>query len=266
MLIRHLRLALLLTLACALCTATAPGAHAQPAPDPSRANLQRENDQLRERVAQLEARIKKLERENEAMKLELERLRAAAPGTTAPPGAPGPPGTVPTTGDVVPLASQAPLACPDALLAALQASYAKQFADRTVEDATKSQYIQDVRKWARAAEREFKGPVEWVIRIDKENLPASPEEPIPFWVIDVQSGKLLHPKVVKATLTRSAASRILENASITVWDVKGSLEAMPITNADRLEQGMLDFPLFIGPFAEFKYELTLRTAMPHETP
>jgi hypothetical protein len=262
MLIRHLRLGLLLALVCASLVASSPGASAQ-ATDPSRANLQRENDQLRERVAQLEARIKKLERENEAMKLELERLRAAKPGAPPPPGTPG---TVPTTGDVIPLESQEPLACPDALLAALQASYATQFADRTVEEATKAQYIQDVRKWARTAEREFKGNVEWVIRVDKENLPASPDEPIPFWVIDVQSGKLLHPKVVKAALNRAAASRILENTSITVWDVKGSLGATPTTNAERAEKGLLDFPPFIGPFAEFKYALTIRTAMPHENP
>jgi len=260
MLVRTLRLGPLLALVCAFLLGAPSGALAQ-ATDPT-VNLRRENDQLRERVRQLEARIKDLERENGTLKLELERMRAAGkPGT---PGNPGAPGSVPTTTDVVPLETQAPMACPDALLAALQASYAKAFEGQTVTEANKAQYIQDVRRWIRSSEREFKGSIDWVIRVDKENLPSKPEEPIPFWVIDPASGKLLHPKTVKSVFARSAASKILENTDITVWDAKGVLAATPITNADRAEQGMLDYPPYIGPFAEFQYELTIRSVLPHE--
>ena len=235
-------------------------AMAQPAD--SAAALRRENDQLRERLSQLEARIKQLERENEALKLEIQRLRDA--GVPVKPGAPPIPGLVPTTTDVIAPQSQQPLASPDALLVALQGSYAEQFGDRPIEDDGKGDRIQEVRRWTREAERSFRGNIEWVIRIDKENLPAAATDPIPFWIIDAESGKLLHAKPVKATIPTRFAVRILENTDTPVWDLRGALTARPTVNADRPDEGLLNFPPFIGPFAEFGYDLSIRNAAPHE--
>jgi outer membrane murein-binding lipoprotein Lpp len=260
---RLARFTTVLALALALMALASPGAVAQNSD--SAAALRRENDQLRERVSQLEARIKQLERDNEALKVEVSRLRAAGtpaqPGTPATPGAPG---TVPVTTDVLPAEGQEPLASPDALLAALVADYTTHFADRTFDDNTRSLQIQEVRRWTRDAERAFKGNIEWVIRIDKENLPPSATEPIPFWIIDPASGKLLHARPVRSVLPVRIASRILESADTPVWDVRGQLAARPTVNAERAERGMLDFPPFIGPYAEFAYDLTVRTAVPRE--
>lgn len=257
---RLTRFSTVLALALALMALASPGAAAQNSD--SAAALRRENDQLRERVSQLEARIKQLERDNESLKVEVARLRAA--GTPTKPATPGAPGTVPVTTDVLPAEGQEPLASPDALFGALVAHYTTHFADRSFDDTTRSQQIQEVRRWTRDAERAFKGNVEWVIRIDKENLPPSASEPIPFWVIDPASGKLLHPRPVRSVLPVRIASRILENADTPVWDVRGQLAATPTVNAERAERGMLDFPPFIGPYAEFAYDLTVRTAVPRE--
>lgn len=250
----------ILALACCLLALASPGAIAQN--DQSRINLQRENDQLRERVQQLEARIGQLERENASLKTEVERLRnAASPKAPGAPATPGAPGNVPTTTDIVPLESQDALASVDALALALQSDYAKVFADRSFDqsDSERTKYIQDVRKWTRDVERQFKGNVEWTIRLDKEHLPSSPEQPIPFWVIDAQSGRLLHNKPVKHGFASRIASRLLEDTDDVVWNIRGQLAAKPTTNAERFERGMLDYPLFIGPFAEFGYELDVRS-------
>ena len=257
---RFTRFTPLLTVLLAMIALHPAPAQAQPAD--SAAALRRENDQLRERLSQVEARVKQLERENEALKLEIQRLRdATIPGK---PGGPPLPPPVPTTTDVIAPGDQQPLASPDALLAALQASYAEEFGDAPVDPDGKSDRIQQVRKWTRDAERSFRGNIEWVIRIDKENLPSAATDPIPFWIIDAESGKLLHAKPVKATIPTRFAVRILENTDTPVWDLRGALTARPTVNAERPEKGLLDFPPFIGPFAEFDYDLSIRNAAVHE--
>ena len=257
----------LVAVALAALALLAPAARAQD--DESLNELRRDNDRLRQRIDALEARLAEQERENLLLRDEVERLlelvreledRAASPppSTTAPGGAPADPDEPPAT----PSVDLGPLSSPPALLEALREHYTETLPEPPAEQRDTPAYIRDVRRWARAAEREFRGGVEWVIAVLDPN-PATPDEaPIRFRVVDPATGAPLHDEHARLVFPRRAARTIHQNSGERYWIVRGAVEARPRVNVERTSPGLFDFPAYIGLYAEFEYSLDVRSIRP----
>ncbi len=246
----------------------------------SPADLRRENDQLRERVAAMQAqlaernrRIKQLEDEVKALKEQAK----AAPGSpaTAPgqaPARPVPPANVPTpkptappgpapTGPTAPLPEDA-RASPEAMFAVLSKDYDKAMESMALEtDDDRKRFIREASKWARGVERQHRGMVEWIIEVVSAT-DSGGRTTVEYRVIDPVSrlpyGTLAHTMVLPSRTGKPLADRQDQK----FWKLTGTFGAKPTINADRESSGFFDVPKLIGPFAEFGYDLTVTTITP----
>jgi regulator of replication initiation timing len=232
----------------------------------SPADLRRENDLLRQRLEQLEAAVAALEENAAALErenAELRRRLEGAPDAPAPdeagatrPSAPEPPD---------------PLELPrysstQALLAHLQRSYEERFEDRTWAGRERKAYLRDVRAWIRDIRREWYEDVDWLIELDPASLEDDTQGGLRYWTLDPATG--VRRTVLPDThrFHRELVRVFLSNRSELHWQVVGSLRADPSFNSDRDEAGAIDFPPFIGPFAELGYDLDIDAAQPTDPP
>jgi len=246
----------------------------------SPADLRRENDQLRERVAAMQAqlaernrRIKQLEDEVKALKEQAK----AAPGTpetapggtparpTPPAGTPAPRPTTPPppapTGPTAPLPAEA-LASPESMFAALTKDYDEATKSMTLEtDDDRKRFIREASKWARGIERKHRGMVEWIIEVVSAT-DAGGRTTVEYRVVDPDSrlpyGTLAQTMVLPSRTGKPLADRKDQK----FWKLTGTFGAKPTINADRESSGFFDVPKLIGPFAEFGYDLSVTTLTP----
>lgn len=267
---------LVVWMAAALGLLAAPALMAQdagPAPD-SPAELRRENDLLRQRIAELEAQLaaqrSAFEAQAEALSAELASCEAESAELRARLGAVGGDEGGKTRDESAGGASDPsaepelaepatdPFAHPRALHAALESSYAEAFAGRDLLAEPRARAVGDVRRWARDAEREFRKRVEWLIEVE-DVTPSSPvEAPIRFRVLDPGSGLPFSEEPSRLELPERLAATVIGNSGVRVWLVRGWLEAEPEVNAERSVAGLPDFPPFLGPFAEFSWGFSRR--------
>lgn len=246
----------------------------------SPADLRRENDQLRERVAAMQAqlaernrKIKQLEDEVKALKEQAKAAPAtpaATPGSaparpTPPAGAPTPKPAAPPasspTGPTAPLPGEA-LASPEAMFAVLAKDYddvTKSMALETDDD--RKRFIREASKWARGVERKHRGMVEWVIEVVSAT-DAGGRTTVEYRVLDPDS-RLPYGTVAQTMVLPSRTGKPLaDRKDQKFWKLTGTFGAKPTINADRESSGFFDVPKLIGPFAEFGYDLTVTTLTP----
>lgn len=248
----------------------APRAHAQ---GESPADLRRENDTLRNRVAQLEAANTKLEQDNRRLqkrvtqleaqlaRLQAENNKLRAQGAT-PANSPSAPASSP--GDSQAKLPADPLSCPPALLKALKAKYKEEFAGRTITDMNRADYIKDVRRWALQMRREFRDRVTWTVEIDPADVPGDDKLPVKLRVVDPDTHEPYHADPVSVDLGYSTR-RVMLEPDKKFWVLEGVFFADPSVNPNREAAGTMDYPAFIGPFAEFKFGLSVRSIVPAES-
>jgi len=231
---------------------------------PTLNELRRENAALRARVDQLEAQ---LDRANETIGVlreevseltgEVGRLREAweARGVSAPAGEAesGEVETGPVYAEVDP---EAPLESPAAMLASLKGSFERAMEGRSLEsDGDLGRYVREVRRWARMQRRDVRGDVEWVIEVTGvlSDEPGGAE--LEYRVLDRESLLPYSDRRWVLELPRRLTSRYLASPDQPLWLLRGSVRARPRVDVEREEMGFFDFPAFIGPFAEFGFEL-----------
>jgi len=287
----HPTLAILATLLLALLTP-----HGALAQGESPGDMRRENDELRNRVAQLEAQNKKLEQEATALRSQVAQAQAHAaraqrdlpklraeidalhaqlralgvePESPTPTGAPGatPPGATPGSRPGQPAdpgvagLPNDPMACPPCLLEALRASYDQRFGTRSIDD-NRADFVKDVRRWAGEMKREHRGIVSWTIEIQPDDIPGDEALPVRVRVVDPVSKEPYYAQPAAVDLGRRHTRRLMSEPDQRYWVIDGVFAADPQLNADRDDEGPIPFPPFIGPFAEFDFNLSVRGIAP----
>ena len=266
---------------------TTPAARAQ---GESPAELRRENDELRNRVAQFEAQNLKLEQQVTALRSQLaqaqaqatraqrdvprleaenkmlrDQLRALGVEPEAPaspaPRAPGSRTPDPTSAPTAVQLPDDPMACPPCLLQALRAAYDDRFASKSIDDG-RADYIKEVRRWAGEMKRAHRGPITWTVEIAPSDVPGDDALPVKLRVVDPVTKDPVHTDTTAIDLGRRHTRRIISEPDQRYWTIEGVLFADPQVNADRDDEGPIPYPPFIGPYAEFEFGLSVRVISP----
>ena len=232
--------------------------------------LQRDLPPLRRRTAQLEAQLARVQAEaarlrdeNDALERQLREhgLVPAVPGSDST-GADSP---TPPSSETAELPSD-PMACPASLLVALTRDYDDRFADRSLDPRARAEYVRDVRRWTLDVKREFRNRVTWTVEIDPSSVPGDDNLPVRLRVVDPDSRRPYHTDTVSIDLGSRNTRRIMTDPDRRYWALDALFFADPGVNPDRESAGSLDYPPFIGPFAEFGYGLSVRSLTPAKAP
>ena len=256
------------------------GGTASAQPDESMADLRRENEALRQRIAQLEAQLATAREEAEGLReanrvllRQLERTPPAPSPTPEPTPAPAeaqPP--APAAAPEEPRraypdpASADPFAFPDALLSAIQRSHNDAMESETLDKEQPAAYFGALRRWANAANRAFRGRIDWVVSVSDERGAIPAHQPVRVFVVHPETLQPLHREAFIVELNSRDRRRLAEESSRSAWRITGQIAAQVRINADRPERGVFNTPVFLGPFAEFDYELRVLSVSPWNTP
>ncbi len=220
-------------------------------------DLAKENEELKAKIAEVEAqrdglakRVSELNGEVTKLRTELAKVKKGGGGSSGGPGG----GVV---GGVGGGSGGDATASPDGLFGALKKEYEEKFgsmARQTRPDLMK--YQREVAGWTRAAQREHRGPVEWTIRVVDPARANERPGVLVFVVVDPVS-----KAAISGEATALLPSRWVKDVATVGKDealkVSAILSAQPIYNAQREEAGATDAPRFIGPYAEFGFELAI---------
>ncbi len=225
-------------------------------------DLRDENQRLKTEARQLtreldaaKARIEKLERQVESLRMSLAAARRSGPTDPAP-----------LEPDPVTIDESVPTASPRALLNALQQSYTQTLGslERGAEgDADRTAYMKAVGRWAAAASREYRTKIVWHVQVLSAN-PTRRGLDVKVQAVDPKTNtKLGDPFVV--ALQRSAARRYelrQQRAASDVLVLSGTLRPQIVQNPQRAVVGAFDNPRFIGPYAELRLTVDATTLLP----
>ncbi len=258
------------TLFIAAPSAVLPAAGAQSAPTP--AELRRENEALRQRVEQLEAELNRanetiqdmraqmdeLMAQMERLRLDLRRQQQSGPAS---------PDTEASDQDdaprFAPLPEDAPLSSPEAMLQELQRSYQETLGELPYDtDTDYRRYLSRLNRWARIARRELRGELEWVVKPVEIIERTERQVTLSIQVLDPDTLLPYTDRAWTVELPQGAPTRrFLDYPEHDLWLMRGRVEAEPVVNTDREDPGFFDIPPFIGPFAEFDFELRIEALL-----
>lgn len=219
----------------------APHASAQTVED-----LRRENQQLRDRIQELERQIRELGK------------------TPRQPQAPASPATAPA--DTQPDTSEPlHLTHPAAVIDAIRARWQADAADVPMgEENTRERvaYARFVEKWVAATNREYRKRVNWTVRLVSADR-IEGNYALRLVVVDPETGRDLGESF-PVRITRAQANRL------ETWNRRGGghLELHGVLlpqlrfNAERLNAGVFDSPTFIAPLVEFPFDMQVESIAP----
>ncbi len=222
--------------------------------DTTAVDLQRENDQLRQRIARLEAQLREAKKRIKVLEAQL-KSGSGEDKDDKPGGggsdSDGEAGFAQTPTD--------PLACPTSMRAALIANYDEQvFTNLPYENrADKVRYIRGVQQWVRKMGREFSGEVEWTVRLLEVQEDDSRTVTLRFEVLDPTSG-LAYGAPTTASVAKRMVTELIGAPAKSIWLLSGKVNADPQVNPDRAESDAFDVPALIGAFVEDGYELFVK--------
>lgn len=225
----------------------------------SEAELRRTNEQLRTQVRDLEreleaarARIQELEREVEVLR----RALAASPGQTPSPGTEPPP---------IDLSN--PTSSPPALLQTLMDEYDAAMVEMkhgVAGSGERAAYLRTVTRWVASVNRQYRKPIEWHVRVE-EATAARGGSDMRVVVVDPESSRAIGEPFTVA-VPRAIARRYdhlrQRGEDISTLVLRGVLVPDVQVNENRAERGPFNNPPFIGPFAEFGFDLEPRSLLP----
>ncbi len=202
--------------------------------------LQGELSLLQNERRGLLARVRDAEQVLNALRLELEAGESGGAGTGLAVRAPAP---------------QDALASPASLLRELRNRYFETMRD--VPDTTtaeSAEYKQQVALWCRLTERELRGRRTWLVELD-DLIPLRGGRAVArLSVIDEASG-LPIAEAVDVEVPRRFIDRVENDPRYERWLLTTVVIAAPRYNADRATRGVFEYPPFVGPYADFDFEL-----------
>lgn len=234
-------------------------------------DLRRENDDLRQRIAQSDAQLAEARREIARLEAELaelkKRLDAAPPVPAANPGAtpntPGADAPPPAKDPLATLPDNDPFSSPEALLKELKTQYQTTFGGYAMDTPEQRRNAApEIRRWVGKIGRESRGEIDWLIRLESGPQEDSRGRPfVEIVVLDPITG-LKYDEQSILTADKRLIREINGRPEETYWQISGEVRAEPIFNENRIDPGMFDRPRFIGVMAEFGILLTVRKAEP----
>lgn len=230
-------------------------------PAVSDSDLRRENDQLKQRVAQLETQLAEAQRRSQTLQTEIERLRKLiASGGGDKSASPTTPGAPEGEAESFEPAPEEPLASPASMFNKLVKDYEKDIAPLPRESRQDQQrYLAEARKWAAKAIREVKGKVDWTISNVSVTGEPRGERDVSFQVVNPANGKPYGP-VVSTKMRGDLAQKLANQPPESQWKISGMANAAPKVVPERDKPGAFDKPQsFIGPYVEFAFELNTLT-------
>jgi cell division protein FtsB len=246
---------------------------APPAAAQSTSELRQENQRLRARVTDLERELEQARAENDELRAEIERLKQLVEelrkGTPdQPSGQPQAPAERKVTID-----ESDPSASPGSLLAALQTSYQENLGEFDMGeqsgDVQRKAFLRHVREWVAGANREFRMPIKWHVRIVEPLAFENNRFRIELQAVDPKTGVELDDPF-DAVLSRREARRLEERFDRYSLDdtfmLQGVLEPGVRVNPDRATAGPFNNPPIVGPFAELLMTVDLQSLRPAPEP
>lgn len=266
-----------LVLAAACCGPLTATLRAQESP-PSVSELRRENEQLRQRIDELEAQLTKSQesinqlleqvRELNARVAELQRLleqRPASPSDSA--GADSGAETEATTPTLAELPESKPFVAPEGLLAFVRKSYAENFGGVSVpfeSSEVRGRYLRDLEGWANSLRRTQRGQIEWLIEVRNVVSSESPMV-VEYRVLD-RATRLPYSERLFAMQVPSRFERRLREAESQTWLLRGVAGIDVMINRERESMGFFDVTPFIGPYVEFGFNLNVNALLAAPAP
>ncbi|MHC4218466.1 MAG: hypothetical protein ACYSU7_08420 [Planctomycetota bacterium] len=219
----------------------------------SDADLRRENQRLRTEASDLQRELDAARNRIEQLEREVEKLRqllAAAPSPSSPPA--------PIAKEKVSIDESVPHASPRAMVRALKEGYLAAMLDLDPgqpNTRAREAYLRELSRWARRVNREMKSPILWHVRIT-ERVAAPLDIPaLEVRAVDPKTNAVLGDPF-PVTLPRATVRRLRQledRGQLDVLVLRGVLMPEVMVNPQRDERGLFDKPLFVGPFAEFRF-------------
>jgi hypothetical protein len=231
----------------------APEAGAQT--DTTTVDLQRENDQLRQRVARLEAQLRESQKRIRVLEAQLASATdQGADGENTRGG-----GQNNTSEEAFAELPGDPMSCPAAIRSALVQSYHEQsfVGDSYDTRAEKTRYTREVQQWAKRMRRDISGPIDWTIRLLEVQEENSRTITLRFEVLDPVSGHAYGPATT-ASVARRMVFELVDAPAKSLWRITGKANAEPRMNPDRETSSEFDTTPLIGVFAEDGYEMYVK--------
>ena len=207
---------------------------------------------LEEQVKQLSERLKALSQENDDLRKQLKDKGGGRP-SSGPSGKPAE-GSDQTTGA---------LASPGAIFEALVKDYNAKFASKPKDSKPEqAKLLAEVREWVRGQAKAIRGPVTWTIEVvDAQVQFGARTIDVTFVTLDAR-GKPTGPEFTAPFPSRFNKELVAGKGKR--FKLVGTAGAQPEVNAKRTEKGPDDEPLFIGPYAEFGFDVTVTSLTPVE--
>ncbi len=219
--------------------------------------LQAENDELTKELDAARQRIAELERETARLRRQLRSLRG---GETAPDA----PEDEEELLRPVSVDESDPAASPNSLLTVLMDSYDAALADLEVgapQSPERAQYLRTLREWRDQVQRDHRRTaIEWHVRV-LESMPSGRGLALRVIVIDPVNGAQLGSPF-SLLLPRNMARRyelLSAHMDEDVFLVRGMMAPNININETRTAPGPFNNPPFIGPFAEFNFDIEVRS-------
>lgn len=218
------------------------------APALAQSDLEKENQELREKVAKLE---KDLALATERIKLlsgELDKLRKQSGSSGRRPAKPG---------DEAPSGSgAAPKSSPGAVLAELKASYKEKLGSLPTDTrADQLRFQREAAAWTGEAEKTHSGDADWHIRLTSAPQMTTRGATLKFDLLDAPDGQVVEQGLELTVNPRLGRSMSLE-AEQKDWTLSGNMRVQPRVDMKRADEasGSPGDPPLVGPYVEFRYE------------
>jgi hypothetical protein len=207
--------------------------------------LRRENQQLRDRIKELERQIHDLGR--------------GTPATAPTPPASQPAGSQPD--DATPLN----LSNPNAVIEAIRARWNEDAKDVVVGEPNsreRTAYLRFVDKWMAATNRHYRKRIEWPVRLQSAER-IDGDYMLRVVVVDPETGADIgDPFPVQISRLQASKLETWQRRSGGYLDLKGVLIPQVRLNLDRNEVGVFDNPSFVAPYVEFTFNTQVESIAP----
>lgn len=244
--------------------------------------LQEQNEDLTEQVAQLQENLRVAQRENQRLadriaqlEQQLAAMRRAAPPPPAPPttttkpSTPGT-GTRPSLDEQVTIDETAPSSSPRALFRTLRESYEQTMGGLPIGEPgspERRDYMKKLEKWKIGIDKLHQGLFAWHVRAVDSRPINRRERVVTFEAVDPQTDVRLGDPF-DVLLSRTLVDRLArmeERGELGVLVMRGYLQPDVVIDPERETKGTFDRPPFIGPFAAFDFQLVAKSLLPVET-
>ncbi|MBL1215862.1 MAG: hypothetical protein D8M59_00020 [Planctomycetes bacterium] len=152
-----------------------------------------------------------------------------------------------------------PMASPDAMLKAIQDSYAE-ITDGLTHDGERDRalYLRRLRQWITRIDKEFTGPVEWVVELVRFEQTGERTDLAILVVRDAETGYRLS-RDFDIPVTKRLSRRLIDIPAGALLELHGIMRCRLNLNEARPEVGPFNEPRFVGAFVEYDYEITIQS-------